>query len=282
MTVHELSALYLNNHLVRRSSFETTKRLLRNTFGPINSFFVDTMTNRNVLEWHSHLHQTPHQANRALGVLRAMIRWGMRLQLCSIDPTHGVVRFPVSTRSRFLSQEELNNLLAVLASSPKNIALFVLLVLTTGCRRSEAREMKWCALDLLSRRWTKPRSKSGRWHIIPIPKQTITALHCFTHVNEWVFPGLRGKPWSLAGIEKAWGKVRKQCKLDDVRLHDLRRTAASHMAINGENLTTIQKMLDHSSLQATAIYARLDLVALDGALQRHADRIFPSDTLPPC
>ncbi len=47
--------------------------------------------------------------------------------------------------------------------------------------------------------------------------------------------------------------------------------------MNGENLTTIQKMLDHSSLQPTAIYARLDLETLEGALQRNADRFFHSN-----
>ena len=142
--------------------------------------------------------------------------------------------------------------------------------------------MKWSDVDLVNRRWTKPRTKSGRWQVIPIPQQTVIELEHYRRLSEWVFPGQNGKAWSLAGIEKAWGKVRRQCGLDDVRLHDLRRTTASHMAIHGENLTIIQKMLDHSNLQATAIYARLDLSALDAALQRQADRTFPSATLPPC
>jgi integrase len=118
--------------------------------------------------------------------------------------------------------------------------------------------------------------------VVPLPNQIITALAHHPKVGQWIFPGQHGQAWSLAGIEKAWGKVRKVCNLTDVRIHDLRRTAASHLAINGENLSTIQKMLDHSSLQATAIYARLNLDALDGALQRNADRFFSSESLPPC
>jgi site-specific recombinase XerC len=46
------------------------------------------------------------------------------------------------------------------------------------------------------------------------------------------------------------------------------------MVIHGENLTTVQHMLDHTSLQPTAIYARLNVEALAGALQRHADRLY--------
>ena len=149
-----------------------------------------------------------------------------------------------------------------------------MLILATGCRRGEARNMKWADVDLSQRRWTKPKTKSGQWHVVPLPWQIVNAFKGYPRHGQWVFAGQHDNAWSLAGIEKAWGKIRRLCNLGDVRLHDLRRTAASHMAINGENLTTIQKMLDHSSLQATAIYARLNLDALDGALQRNTDRFF--------
>ncbi|MDP1769138.1 MAG: site-specific integrase [Nitrospirota bacterium] len=210
------------------------------------------------------------------------MRWGIRLQLCKIDPTSGVRRFPVSSRARFLTTEEISRLLSALHAAAENIRLFVLLVLATGCRRGEARNMKWCDVDLVNRRWTKPRTKSGQWHMVPLPHQIVHAMKHYPRTNQWVFSGQDGKAWSLSGIEKAWGKFRSTCNLQDTRIHDLRRTAASHLAINGENLTTIQKMLDHSSLQATAIYARLNLDALDGALQRNADRFFSASTEAGC
>lgn len=281
MKIHQLSTLYLQNHLVQRSSFDTTKRLLRNTFGTLDYILVRDLTPRTILEWHTSLRNTPYQANRALGVLKAMIRWGIKLQLCETDPTPGVKRFPVQSRSRYLTIEELHRLIQYLDSAPLNIKLYVLIVLTSGCRRSEARMMKWSDLDLTHRRWTKPHTKNGQWHVVPLPEQIIAAIQRHPKQNHWVFPGQHEKAWSLAGIEKAWGRVRRQCNLADVRIHDLRRTAASHLAINGENLTTIQKMLDHSSLQATAIYARLNLDALDGALQRNANRFFSSENMTP-
>lgn len=274
MTVKELSDLYLHQHLASRTSFETTKRLLRNTFQRLNDIPVRQLTPFEVLNWCQSLARTPYQGNRALGVLRAMIRWGIPLALCSHDPTTGVKRFPVQSRSRFLSLEELARLRTGLNTAEPKIALFVRWVLATGCRRSEARSAKWSDLDLTRQRWTKPQTKSGRWHIVPIPDQLAAELRRFPKVGPWVFMGPHGQPWSFAGIEKAWGRVRRACGLTDVRLHDLRRTAASHMAIAGENLTTIQKMLDHSSLQATAIYARLDLETLSRAMQRNADRMF--------
>ena len=51
------------------------------------------------------------------------------------------------------------------------------------------------------------------------------------------------------------------------------------MAINGENLSTIQQMLDHTSLQPTAIYARLNVDVLARALQANVDG-FSGNNLP--
>ena len=60
--------------------------------------------------------------------------------------------------------------------------------------------------------------------------------------------------------------------MGDVCLHDLRRTCASYLAIQGENLPVIQSVLNHRSLAPTSIYARLNTMATDRALQAQADR----------
>jgi integrase len=61
--------------------------------------------------------------------------------------------------------------------------------------------------------------------------------------------------------------------MEDVTIHDLRRTCASHLAISGENLPTIQTVLNHKSLAHTAIYAPLNTKAVDRALQTQADKL---------
>jgi integrase len=61
--------------------------------------------------------------------------------------------------------------------------------------------------------------------------------------------------------------------LQDVTIHDLRRTCASYLAIEGENLPTIQNVLNHRSFVHTSIYARLNTKAVDRALQAQADRL---------
>jgi len=48
-------------------------------------------------------------------------------------------------------------------------------------------------------------------------------------------------------------------RMDDLRIHDLRRTLGSWQAKQGASLAIIGKSLNHKSQQTTAIYARLDL-----------------------
>ena len=53
--------------------------------------------------------------------------------------------------------------------------------------------------------------------------------------------------------------LKEAAGLQDVRIHDLRRTLGSWQARNGASLLLIGKSLGHKTPQATAIYARLDL-----------------------
>ena len=67
-----------------------------------------------------------------------------------------------------------------------------------------------------------------------------------------MFPGENGKSWSRATVQKLWQLVRQRWNLQDVRIHDLRRACARYLAIEGENLRTIQTVLNHRSLATPA------------------------------
>jgi site-specific recombinase XerD len=61
--------------------------------------------------------------------------------------------------------------------------------------------------------------------------------------------------------------------LGDVRLHDLRRTVGSLLAQDGASLQLIGKVLNHSDMKTTAIYARLTENAARDALEQHGSKI---------
>jgi hypothetical protein len=65
-----------------------------------------------------------------------------------------------------------------------------------------------------------------------------------------------------------------------VRIHDLRRTCASWLAINGSNLPVIQSILNHRSLSSTQVYARLSVAPVRLALDDQAARMLGPVTAP--
>ena len=71
-----------------------------------------------------------------------------------------------------------------------------------------------------------------------------------------MFPGC-GKTEHLVEPKSAWQRVVKRAKLNDGRMHDLRRTLGSWQAAGGASLLIIGKSLGHRSERATRIYARL-------------------------
>ena len=52
--------------------------------------------------------------------------------------------------------------------------------------------------------------------------------------------------------------MRKTVGLEDLRMHDLRRSLGSWQARTGASLVIIGKTLNHQSPQSTQVYARLD------------------------
>ena len=61
----------------------------------------------------------------------------------------------------------------------------------------------------------------------------------------------------LVEPKTAWQRVVRRAKLNDCRMHDLRRTLGSWQAAGGASLLIIGKSLGHRSESATRVYARL-------------------------
>ena len=58
-------------------------------------------------------------------------------------------------------------------------------------------------------------------------------------------------------IKKPWERIRQAANLEDVTLHDLRRTCGSYLAQAGVPLHTIGAILGHKDEVVTKLYARL-------------------------
>jgi len=273
VTVLEAARLYAVHHLGERPGRRNFEGIYRQFWQPWADRPLESLTRKEIKAWYLGLSQAPSHANKALTYLRALYNWAVDFELIACtNPSLRIRRFPSAQRERFLTLEELQRFMQGLGHQPVKIRAYLLLVILTGARRSEARTIRWADLDEKTRLWKKLRQKNGTAHFVPLPVQVMEALQSLPRTHEWIFPGRQGGPWSDSYPWKAWDVIRRRCNLEDVRLHDLRRTVASYLAMNGENLPTIQNVLNHRSLAPTSIYARLNTKAVDRALQNQANR----------
>ena len=90
--------------------------------------------------------------------------------------------------------------------------------------------------------------------------------------NPYILPG--AKPGQhLVNIDKPWYRIRKAAGLDDVRLHDLRRSVGSWLSESGIDLNTIKDALRHANISTTLIYAQLSGDTTRAAMEAHGRRV---------
>jgi integrase len=148
------------------------------------------------------------------------------------------------------------------------------LYLLTGVRKRELLRARWEDLDFHTNLWRLPDTKSGRVHHVPLSTRAVAILNALPRElgNPYVIPGARkGQP--LNNLDKAWRRIRQRAGLDDVRIHDLRRTFGSHLAQDGASLHLIGTILNHRDPSTTQVYAHFQRDHERQALDRHADRL---------
>jgi integrase len=223
-----------------------------------------------------------HRPNRVFELVRAIFRWAIGRDLLTLDPTLGVAP-PIrkeKPRERDLSPDEIRRLWAALDKSPvgrtprhsegnfpmtRPTALAIKLALVTGQRIGEvaciaASEL---SLDDVAPLWTVPgaRTKNGQPNRVPLSP---LALKLIAEASElaaespWLFPSPNGDgPIDPHAPTRALARARDAIGLDDFRIHDLRRTAATRMAELGISPHTISMILNHVSARQGTITSKV-------------------------
>ena len=254
------------------STREEYRRSVRLFVDPvIGELRVPEVQRKDIAALHHGLRDKPYQANRTLGVLSKMFSlaevWGWRHD--GSNPCRHVKRYKEHKRELFLSPEETERLGQVLREAeeemPSAVAAFRLLLLT-GCRMSEIRDLRWDYVkdDCIE----LPDAKTGG-RVVPLGPEARAVLSAIPRDedNPWVIAGrLPGS--HLTDLQRPWRRIRKQAGLEGVRIHDLRHSFASRALALGESLTMIGKLLGHTQVQTTARYAHLARDSIQTAAAR--------------
>jgi len=194
------------------------------------------------------------------------------------NPTKGIKKFKEKSRERFLYSDELLRFFQALSEDQnKNLADFFMLSLLTGARRDNVLTMRWKDMSFEHGIWTIPETKNGDLLKIPLSDEAKKILQNRRAVNfesQWVFPSKHSKSGHLEEPKSAWKRILKKAGIEDLRLHDLRRTLGSWQAATGANSYVIGKSLGHKTQQATAIYARLNLDPVKESIDRATTAMF--------
>lgn len=116
--------------------------------------------------------------------------------------------------------------------------------------------------------------KAGKTQFIQLNEPAFALLTELPAIdgNPYIFPGRKvGRP--LVNIDKTWWRIRKEAKLEDVWLHDLRRTVGSWLANSGKSLHLIGRVLRHSKASTTEIYAQIAEDSTREDLEAHGKHI---------
>jgi integrase len=217
-------------------------------------------------------------ANRILALASALFTWGERsgwLPSGHPNPARGIPRFKETSRARWLTHEEVRKLLASVAKDPNPyVRAFVWIALLTGARKSELLAAKWMHVSFEERILRLPRTKAGNVHEVPLSSAALHVLGSLPRTAEqpYVFAGIRVAR-ALVNIDKPWRRICRAAGVEDVRLHDLRRTLGSWMAQSGAGLPLVGSILNHASTSTTAVYARLADVNRRLALEAHGQAV---------
>lgn len=227
----------------------------------------------------------PTTANRWLASVRSCFAAAVRAGHIVSNPARSLAHFRENPpRARVLTTDEMERLLRALAreSDPHIRAAFQLLI-ETGARLSEVLGARWADIDFEGGLWRIPSPKAGRPQVFPLGERTAEMLRKLPRVGDFIIPPTKRPPKPGEGTERErvqrprpdlkgpWDRLRAAAQLEDVRIHDIRRSFGLEIARKA-GLHVASKLLRHSSVKVTEqVYAPLGIDELRDAVEKRAD-----------
>ena len=232
---------------------------------------LDRITLVQVTQWFDRFSRTtPGNANHALDLLRQIMNFAIARSHIDTNPALAVKRNRRQALTRFLSREEITRLHRVLDRQTRNSsreqADIIRLLLLTGCRRSEIVRLRWSEVDhdklVLADSKTGPRTVTLNTQARRILERRPRGASPF------VFPSPRDPDRPRSRNLAFWYRARREADIEDVRLHDLRHTHASHAVMSGVPVPVVARLLGHSDVRTTLRYAHLGDREIEAAAER--------------
>ena len=208
-------------------------------------------------------------ANQVRGLLKRMFDYAMTLGLVPFNPVLAIPSRHIhkaKPRDRYLSTNEIRTYYTTLLNSriyrPRKLGL--LLSLLTLVRKSELLKAKWEYIDFDKRIWLIPETKAdsatghSREMVVYMSDQVIEIfreLKTIAGDEPYVFVGRQsGTHISHNAFNTAQKAALALTDLPPFTVHDLRRTASTHLNEQGFHSDAIEACLNHTMRGVRGVY----------------------------
>lgn len=266
-TFGDLAEEYMQLHAMRKKKhWQPDEQKLKHDLLPKwKNLKAKEITRRDVIQLLDEIVErgAPIQANRVLALIRKMFNFAISRDIVQHSPCQAITMpSKAQSRDRVLTGDEIKRFWESAGQEDILIASILKLRLLTAQRGGEIESMAWSDVDFNSAVWTIPaeRAKNGLAHRVPLSAQALEIMKSLAVSrgdSPWVFPSPYVKDAHIENVQKAIQRVRSREGFEvDFVGHDLRRTAASHMASMGVSRLVISKILNHVETGVTAVYDR--------------------------
>ncbi|WP_417329215.1 tyrosine-type recombinase/integrase [Halomonas cupida] len=253
-------------------SLETLKRQTKNLLAFFKGRQVNDLTGQDIKAYcrkRKDEGRANATINRELAALSSAINhcnreWEWDLP----NPVKGRMLREPNHRERYLTRAEVGRLISEARKLRHGdlLADFVEVAVHTGCRRGELLNLDWSRIGLDRERESitlnARHTKSGKPRMVPL---NATAVAAIKRRAAWRAENAPHSPWVFAreggtqvkSLRCGFAQAAKQAGLSDIRIHDLRHTAASWLVTDGVPLEVVKELLGHSSITMTERYAHL-------------------------
>lgn len=225
---------------------------------------------------------SPASVRVTLAFLSTVFSWASKEGIVPQNPCRGVEPPRQRALLEFLNHADAARLLAHARDRDAGMHAMLAVALHCGLRKGELFGLRWRDVDLHARRIDVLRSgrklpKGGKPRHLRLPSALLPILAswhtlCPKTPDALVFPVIRRGKASMGDSTDMLGLPALLAEAGCPRLlrpwHALRHTFASHFVMNGGNILALQKILGHSDIKMTLLYAHLSPDFLADEMER--------------
>lgn len=244
---YKASPEYTEKRSETRKDYDFALDKITAEFGPAPlPAFDDRRMRRDVIEWRNRWRDKPRTADKLIVMLGIMLRWGMLRGFVTINVAQGIPLIYKSDRSDMIWTDE------HWFDCPTHLESALRFIAMTGLRLKDAVTVEWGSVH--DKAIVLKTSKRGGRAVIPILPELRAWLDALDHKDGALLRNSRGKPWTTSGLESVFQKHKPEGF--DRRIHDLRGTFVTWLAIKGLTDEEIARIVGWTAKRVSEIRAR--------------------------